>query len=99
MSDLIERVAAKAGWKKGNPPYQWWYLETASRHQLADENGLTEAGLVFLLRELLDAGWTVEKDDPRRSARYFFFRHEGESASGDTLEEAVMLAYLAHKEG
>lgn len=63
----------------------------------ASENRLFNHGLRILLDELLRAGFAVV--GTYRVAEISPFGEEAIEVEADTLEEAVMLAYVAHKEG
>ena len=100
MSNLIERVARAAGWHYANGNAEQWEHGTFSR-VTAVRGTLTDAGLVLLLRELLEAGWYAGKENGRFIVDTTLSPkpHRGgyEYYTADTLEEAVLLAYDAHK--
>jgi len=85
MSDLIERVARAAGWETYHP-----YVGITLKGDMT----LAAEGLVFLLRELLAAGYAVI--GTYRVERIVPFGEAENSFEADTLEEAVMMAFL-HK--
>ena len=99
MSDLIERVAKAANWTFDFGCHCWLPAK-GSVTFYADDDALLDAGLVFLLRELLDAGWHAGKEGDR----FLLAAPSSKTIGGpiyvfhfgSTLEEAAMLAFL-HK--
>lgn len=103
VSDLIEKVARLAGWSSAGSftdDVQWYQNDEALTMVAAQSIGLTDYGLRILLDELLRAGWDVEYD--AMYGKYVIGRNDGPAyqfTAADTLEEAVMAAYVAHREG
>ena len=95
MSDLIERVAKAANWTVtvdecdlASP-----FATTADGQIFPIENGeLTTDGLVFLLRELLQAEWEITW-----SGQYVLAHAWHDAIEDEELERAACLAFLAHK--
>lgn len=97
MSDLIEKVARLAGWGHGHLYSKPVYIDDYGS-VLIYNGKLEPTGLRILLDELLRARWTLYCED----GVFSLIRNRGtkdQLVSADTLEEAVMLAYVAHKEG
>lgn len=91
MSNLIESVARKAGWT--------WYdvgewCDAGGERMAYPPDTLEPAGLVLLLKELLEAGWDILKDGTACIMESPSDPHPPHVIAG-TLEEAAMLAYLA----
>ena len=104
MTDLIARVAEKAGWTYARMDGEGYAfrpgLAGAAPSDMADSGRLTGDGLVLLLRELLEAGGEVWKNE----YGYWYMvmingEHKMPNYAADTLEEAVMQAYLQAFEG
>lgn len=91
MRDLVERVAEKAGWRKEG---HTWVVRYDGRSEIAAFPSVLEpVGTILLLRELLQDGWDLECIEGKYRIGAFL---DGFALYGDTLEEAVMLAFL-HK--
>ena len=108
MTDLTERVAKAADWfdDPTNPHWAghyWHELSDGTPVATVDRAGLTGDGLVVLLLELLENDMQISKetafpfDRVSKVGELFFVRDTISTAvcaHADTLEEAVMLAYL-----
>jgi len=111
---LVEKVARLAKWQYYEPTGDWFIDESAGTPAANKEDGAVYPdGIVFLLDELLRAEFVVayqnsvfsDKEETRPSYTITLTRNRTGSYrqllcyAGDTLEEAVMLAYVAMKEG
>lgn len=98
MKELIERVAKEANWTF-DTGCLCWLPRKGSVMFYADEDALLDAGVVALLRELLDAGWELRKEWEEPLAPFMVERLEQPAgfADGGTLEEALCLAFLVHR--
>lgn len=96
MSDLIEKVARLAGWRCAGAALRIWYQDSIHTITASDKE-LHPRGLRILLDELLRAGFAVV--GTYRVEQIAPFGEDAIEVEADTLEEAVMLAYVAHREG
>ena len=103
MTDLIARVAEKAGWTYARMDGEGYAfrpgLAGAAPSDMADSGRLTGDGLVLLLLELIANGKSIL---PVPDGQIIIAQHLGKysgqgSVAADTLEEAVILAYLQMK--
>ena len=96
MAELIEKVARLAGWEYYEPTDDWFDGSTVCA---AGGGGayLTGDGLRILLDELLRAGFAIVGTYEVHQMVPFGGEVEAIETRGDTLEEAVMLAYVAMK--
>lgn len=105
MAELIEKVARLAGWKRGYL-YNTPVFCNSTGDPLVYDDAIESLGLRTLLDELLRAGWLLAFDEGVSFPYYMdVILDENTNAPrplhvcADTLEEAVMLAYIAMKEG
>lgn len=96
MAELIEKVARLAGWEYYEPTDDWFDGSTVCA---AGGGGayLTGDGLRTLLDELLRSGFAIIGTYEVHQVSPFGDEVEPIEARADTLEQAVMLAYCAHK--
>lgn len=99
---LVEEVARLAGWEivisMLNPRrYTWVRFVDGIGLDVANDDGLNADGLRILLDELLRAGFAIVGTYEVHQMVPFGGEVEAIETRGDTLEEAVMLAYVAMK--
>lgn len=97
MTDLIARVAEKAGWTYARMDGEGYAfrpgLAGAAPSDMADSGRLTGDGLVLLLKELIAGGWAITGGP----GYFYMWNGFGPNSESDTLEIAVCMAYLQMK--
>lgn len=104
MAELIEKVARLAGWVYDAKCDDWILNDEDTCMLISGPAGdpttyLSADGLRILLDELLRAGFAIIGTYEVHQVSPFGDEVEPIEARADTLEEAVMLAYIAMKEG
>lgn len=97
---LIEKVARLAGWERDILQREIWvrYTDMGDVEWLATDDRVYGDGLRILLDELLRAGFAIIGTYRVSQITPFGEGVDPIEVSADTLEEAVMLAYVSMKE-